>query len=291
VTLQEALKTKNLAEMRGISADKIVSAAQIGGVRATQIVDGYFLPDSVENIFKAGKQNDAVILTGSTAKDIGTTVPIRSAKTLAEYKALATQMYGDKAPELLALYPANDDAEAARQAEEIGRNSGFSLGARAWARAQTRTGREAAYLFILSRVQPFTPDVTFSDFNPSTAGAYHMGDVPYWLGTYEAFNLFRRTRDWTAWDRELSNDMQDVIVAFAKNGNPSTRAAQFTRYAPDHETRVDFGDTIKLETLYTKGMDFLEDTPAATPGRSRGGRGGRGTAITSSSGAGPASRR
>jgi para-nitrobenzyl esterase len=291
VALQGALKAKSLAEMRGISADKIVSAAQTGGVRATQIVDGYFLPDSVENIFTTGKQNDAAILTGSTAKDIGTTVPIRSAKTLTEYKALATQMYGDKVTELLALYPATTDAEAVRQAEEIGRNSGFTLGARAWARAQTRTGKEAAYLFILSRVQPFTPDVTFSDFNPSTAGAYHMGDVPYWLGTYEAFNLFRRTRDWTAWDRELSDDMQDVVVAFANNGNPSTRAVQFTRYAPGHETRVDFGDTIKVETLNTRGMDFLENTPAATTGRGRGGRGGRGTTITSSSGAALASRR
>ena len=29
------------------------------------------------------------------------------------------------------------------------------------------------------------------DFKPENAGAYHMGDVPYFLGTYEAFNQFR----------------------------------------------------------------------------------------------------
>jgi para-nitrobenzyl esterase len=161
------------------------------------------------------------------------------------------------------------------QAEEVGRNSGFTLGARTWAREQTRTGKEPAYLFMLSRVQPFTAGVTFSDFNPAAAGAYHMGDVPYWLGTYEAFNLFRRTRDWSALDRDLSNVMQDVVVAFAKTGNPSTRAAQFTPYAPDNETRVDFGDVIKVEKLNTRGMDFLETNAAAAgAGRGRGGRGG-----------------
>lgn len=273
--LQEALKVKSLAEMRGFSSDKIVAAAQTGAIRASQIVDGYFLPDSVDAIFKAGKQHDAAILTGSTARDIGTTPPIRGAKTLAEYKALAAQMYGDKAADLLALYPATTDAEAMQRAEEIGRNSGFTLAARTWAREQTRTGRAPAYLYILSRVQPFTPGVTFSDFNPATAGAYHMGDVPYFLGTYDAFNLFRRTRDWSAWDRDLSNAMQDVVVAFAKTGNPSTRAAQFTRYRPESETRVDFGDVIKVEQLYTRGMDFLETTPAAAgAGRGRGGRGG-----------------
>jgi para-nitrobenzyl esterase len=127
---------------------------------------------------------------------------------------------------------------------------------------------------MLSRVQPFTPGATFSDFNPATAGAYHMGDVPYFLGTYEAFNLFRRTRDWTAWDRELSSAMQEVVVAFARTGNPSTRAVQFKVYAPDDETRVDFGDTIKVERLNTKGMDFLETTPAAPGATGRGGRGG-----------------
>jgi len=275
--LQEALKATSLADMRSFSSDKVMTAAQAASVRASQIVDGYFLPDTVDGIFKSGKQNDVAVLTGSTARDIGTTVPIRAAKTVTEFKALATQMYGDKATELLALYPAATDADAMRQAEEIGRNSGFTLGARAWAREQTRTGREPAYLFIVSRVQPFTPGVTFSDFNPATAGAYHMGDVPYFLGTYEAFNLFRRTRDWTAWDRELSNALQDVVVAFARTGNPSTRVVQLTRYALDNETRVDFGDSIEVEKLNTKALNFLETTPAApAPGGRGRGRGGGG---------------
>jgi len=264
--LQNALKVRSLAEMRGFSSDKVVAAAQAGAIRASQIVDGYFLPESVDAIFRAGRQNDVAVLTGSTARDIGTTVPIRAAKTLAEYQSQAKQMYGDKAAELLALYPAATDAEAAKQAEEIGRNSGFTIGARAWARAQTRTGKEPAYLFLVSRVQPFTPGVKFSDFTAETAGAYHMGDVPYFLGTYEAFNLFRRTRDWTRWDRELSHAMQDVVVSFAKTGNPSTTAVPFPRYSPDKELRVDFGETIQVEPLRSKGLDFIETTPAATGG-------------------------
>lgn len=261
--LQAAMKVGSLEAMRGFSSDKVVAAAQAAGVRPMPIVDGYYLPEPVEEIFKQGKQNDVAVLTGSTAKDIGTTPPIRSAKTLAEYKALAAKSYGDKAAEFLKLYPAQDDAEAVKQAEEVGENSGFTIGARDWVRAQTKTGKQPAYLFMVSRVQPFTPGVKFSDFNQATAGAYHMSDVPYWLGTYETFNLFRRTRDWTAWDRELSNDMQDVVVAFAKTGNPSTRVVQFTRYDPANEMRMNFGDKIANEKLYTKGMDFLEANPVA----------------------------
>jgi para-nitrobenzyl esterase len=91
----------------------------------------------------------------------------------------------------------------------------------------------------------------------TTAGAYHTSDVPYWLGTYNAFNLIRRTRDWTAWDRELSSDMQDVIVEFAKKGNPSTSTVKFTAYDPANEVRVIFGDKITDEKLDSKVMDFL----------------------------------
>ncbi len=271
VKLQEALKAKSVDELRGYSSDKIATAAQEAGVRAGPDIDGYYLPESVDAIFAAGKQNDVAVVTGSTADDIGTTPAIRRAKTVEEYNALAKQMYGDKAAELLRLYPAKTDAEAQKQADQIGRNSGFGTGARNWVKAQTRTGTQPAYLFMVSRVQPFTPGVTFSDFDPSTAGAYHMGDVPYFLGTYEAFNMFRKTRDWTQLDRDLSEKMQNVIVAFAKTGNPSTDAVKFTRYSPTNEMRVDFGDTITNEKLNSKGMDFIANTPVL-PAPGRGGR-------------------
>lgn len=273
VKLQEVLKARSWNDLRGISSDKIMAAAQQAGVRASPSVDGYYLPEPVDAIFAAGKQNDVAVLTGHTANDIGTTPIIRGAKTVAEYEAAARLMYGDKADAFLKLYPAKTDAEAARQADEVGRNSGFGMGARNWARAQTKTGKQPAFLYILSRVQPFTPGVVFSDFNPATAGAYHMGDVPYFLGTYDAFNLFRTTRNWTAWDKELSNDLQDVIVTFAKTGSPNTAAVRFTRYDPANEMRIDFGDTIRNEKLYTAGLDFIDTVPAA-PGPGRGGRGG-----------------
>src|SRR6185312_1025751 len=206
-------------------------------------------------------QSDVAVLTGSTANDIGTTPPIRKAASLAQYEELARQMFGARSEEFLKLYPARSDSQALAQADQEGRNSGFALGARNWARAQTRTGKQPAYLYLLSRVQPFTPGVSFSDFDPATAGAYHMGDVPYWLGTYDAFNIFRTTRNWTPWDRELSDDMQDVVIAFARSGNPSTAKVKFAPYDPANETRVDFGDSIKTEKLYSKGLDFLNANP------------------------------
>ncbi len=267
VKLQTAMKAANLAEMRYFSSDKVSAIAQQAQVRPGPAIDGYYLPDTPQKIFAAGKQNDVVVVTGSTAKDIGTTPPIRSATSLDTYKASATQMYGDKAGDFLKLWPAKDDATAAKAAEDVGRNSGFAIGARNWAQLQAATGKAPAYLFMVSKVQPFTPGVKFGDFDPATAGAYHMGDVPYFLGTYEAFNLFRPTRNWTPLDRDLSEKMQDLIVAYAKTGVPETPAVKLVKYDPKAEQRVDFGETIRTEKLNAKGMDFILATPAAAPPR------------------------
>lgn len=263
VKLQQAMKATSLAEMRGVSADKIMAVAQQAGVRAGPDVDGYYLPDTVQNIFESGRQADVPVVAGSTSNDIGTSNPVRQARTLADYRRLAVQTYGEKAGQFLELWPAADDAAAARQAEEVGRDSGFGLSGRNWARAQALTGRAPAYLFLVTRVQPFTPGVVFSDFNPATAGAYHMGDVPYFLGTYEAFNLFRTTRNWSDLDRSLSEKMQNVIVAYARTGDPNTADVKFLRNQPNDERRTVFGDTVSLQRLNTPGIEFLAHTPAA----------------------------
>lgn len=270
--LQQALKAASLEEMRAISSDKVFAAAQAAGIQSGPIVDGYLLPEPVVSIFKQGKQSDVPLLTGSTANDIGTTPPMRTATTAEQFRALAAQTYGSDSAELLKLCSVQDDSEARAMAEKIGENSGFAISAREWARAQVATGKQPAYLYLFARVHPFTPGVSFSDMDPKTAGAYHTSDVPYWLGTYNAFNLIRRTRDWTVWDRELSNDMQDVVVEFAKTGTPSTSTVKFTAYDPANEVRVIFGDKITAEKLDSRVMDFLLAHPPAGGRDDRSGR-------------------
>ena len=265
--LQAAMKASSVADMRTFSPDKVQAIAQASGVRAGPDIDGYYLPQTVDAIFAAGRQNDVAVVTGSTANDIGTNPPIRAARNLVAYREAAVRSYAAASTDFLKLWPATDDASATREAEQVGRNSGFALGARNWARLQTATGKQPAYLFMLSRVQPFTPGVAFRDFDPRTAGAYHLGDVPYVLGTYEAFNLFRSTRDWTPYDRQLSNDLQDLVVAYATTGTPTTAEIKLVRYDPKREQRVDFGDAVTTEMLNTAGMDFLFSHPAPPPAR------------------------
>ncbi len=287
IKLQEAMKATSLAALRTFSPDKVVAAAQPAGVRASPVVDGYYLPKLTGEIFAAGQQNDAAIVVGSTANDMGTAIEIRRAANVAEYKAAAEKMYGPNAAKFLELWPAATDADAKKWAEQVATGNGMGLGARTWAKSQAATGKSPVYLFLFSRTQPYVPGIVFADHDPKTAGAYHTGDVPYWLDTEDAFNMFRKTRNWEGYDRELATKMSDVVVAFAKTGNPSTAAVKMPRYSVADEQLVNFGDSIQAVKLNTKGLDFIADTPVipsapagrgGAPGGPAGAPGGRGGA-------------
>jgi para-nitrobenzyl esterase len=98
-----------------------------------------------------------------------------------------------------------------------------------------------------------------------TAGAYHNSDLPFWFGTLDSLNLYRRTRDWTTYDYKLSDQMQDVLVAFARTGNPSTAQVRIPRYDPKREQRLVFGDNgTRAERLNEKQIDFIESHSSAS---------------------------
>jgi para-nitrobenzyl esterase len=265
--LERAMHTTSLTQMRALSSDRLLAIARQAHARAMPDVDGYVLPENPRAIFEAGRQADVPILVGSTANDIGTDIPLRKASTPQQYRDLAATAFGSAVATFLQLWPADSDAAAARRAQEVARDSGFGLAAISWATLQATTGKAPAYVYMFARIPPFAPGVTFSDFDPATAGAYHMSDVPYWLGSYPAFNLFRVTRDWTPLDRSLSEKMQDVIVAFAKTGDPGTADVEFRRFEPGTPWRTVFGDTVHLQKLNAKGVQFLLEHPPAAVAR------------------------
>jgi len=77
----------------------------------------------------------------------------------------------------------------------------MGLGARTWAKFQTATGKAPAYLFLFQPAPSrMRPESVFADHNPKPRAAYHTGDVPYWLDTQDAFNMFRVTRNWEGYD-------------------------------------------------------------------------------------------
>jgi para-nitrobenzyl esterase len=261
--VQSALGAASLSEMRLFQADKILAIQKdcqlgcAGTISVSPDIDGYFLPDTVPNIFAAGKQNDVATVSGFTRDESSN--DLRTAGNLEGYIAAARKLYGDQADRFLALYPAKTDDEARAMGLRAAREGLVEAGTRNWAIAQRKTGTAPFYMYMFSRVHPFAKDVQFFD-SPQKIGAYHTSDVPYWFGTQDAFNKFRTTRVWTEFDRALSERMLDSLVAFARTGNPSTPATAWPQWMPETEKYLEFGDDTGVREEDRVRMEF--HTPA-----------------------------
>lgn len=225
LALQRALGAASLAELRALPGDRIIGASS---PRAPVVLDRHVVTGRPEDVFAAGRQNDVPILIGFTRDESFRPLPqVNSANDLAS--AVAAR-FPDREAAILAAYR---NADPARAAADIARDATVGRQMALWASAQYRFGRAPVYACLFTRRQPYAPGIVFSDHDPATAGAYHAGDVPYWLRTRAAFNLFRRTRDWQPADADLEREMSDALLAFARTGSPaSPRLGRWPRFDP-----------------------------------------------------------
>jgi len=262
--VQEALKAKSLDDLRQIPADRILAlqeefqvgarggSIRIGGAN----IDSYFLPKSPAQLFAEHRQNDVPAIVGFTHDESSN--DLRAAKNIEEYKAAAKKLYGDAADEFLKLYPASTDAEAREMGRTAAREGLVERGARNWAMQQCASGKSPVYLFLYSRVHPYIPGVKIADQDPATIGAYHTSDVPYWFGTQDALNIIRPTRNWTAYDRDLSAKMTAALIAFANTGDPKSAAVAWPQWTNRNEQLVEFGDRIDVLPMNTARLEFMK---------------------------------
>jgi para-nitrobenzyl esterase len=257
--------------MRDLPADRILAqqaesqvGANVQGVRTPPLIDGYFTVADKDAMLAAHSMNDVPILVGSNDDDLDAgQSPLTRARTVGEFQSVAREMYGSAAEEFLRLFPVKTDADVRDVAHAAARENGMLKASRACAQAQAKYNKSATYVTLFSHKHPYAPDLVLADQDPKTIGAYHTADVPYWFGTFDAFNLFRPTRNWADYDRQLSRTMLQSLIAFARNGSPDTAGLKWPAWSNRHERLLVFGDSVRVERLETKRMDWLASHPPA----------------------------
>lgn len=269
--VQAQLEAADLDGMRQVPADRILAlqdefqlGRRVQGLRTGGVVDGYFMPDTKAAILAAGGAADIPIIASFTRDEAN--IALKTATTVAEYTATARTLFGDHAAQFLELYPVATAADIRTVAQEAANDAAGLLNSRTCASLQAQHHTSPAFVSVFSRQHPYAPGVRIADQDTATVGAYHTSEVPYYLGTQDAYNLFRPTRVWTEWDRQLSETLTASLIAFALTGNPSTPQASWPAWSAADERYIDFGDAIAIRSVNRARIDFMAaHRPAPAP--------------------------
>jgi para-nitrobenzyl esterase len=244
VKFAQGLGAASIADLRAKSADDLNKAP--GGYSGPN-VDGWFLPDEVEAIYAAGKQNDVPTLVGSNA-DEGTLFTPPSVKA-DSFRQLASRRFGADSEAYLKLYPFTSDQEARSAQAASMRDQTFGWEMRTWARFQTKTGKSKAWLYYFSHVPAgITPAM----------GAQHGAEIAYVFDYPNHKNA--PDSPWADYDKKLGDTVSSYWYNFAAKGDPNGKGLpQWPAFRASDEMAMGFGDKIELIAVPNKpALDFLD---------------------------------
>jgi para-nitrobenzyl esterase len=226
------------------------------------VLDGYFIDRPLRETLEAHAMTDVPFIASFNKEESQS--PFITALSVDEYRGIARRLYGADADAFLSTYPLERTEDIRATGIRVAREGGLEANSRTCAQLQARHNRSPAFIGLFSRHHAFAQGVHIADYDVPNTGAYHTGDIPFWFGTLDAFNLQRHTRDWTADDYALSAKMMDALIAFAATGNPSTSVVAWPAWKADREVKLEWGGKAPTEVvpINVAGIEWLRAHPA-----------------------------
>lgn len=210
-----AVGTTSLEELRALTADEILDAAWEDHERwgFEPIVDGYYLEESVSDVFEGGRQTKAPLLAGWNLDEKGPGDFLGDAEaTVANYARRAEEKFGDEAEGFLNVYRADDAVEVERAAADYQGDHSIGYGTWKWIETHVATSDVPVYRYRFDQTLPLPKDAP-ADAQPRAA---HAWDIEYVFRVIDSKDL-----PWRTEDRRVSDVMSTYWTNFAKTGNPN----------------------------------------------------------------------
>jgi para-nitrobenzyl esterase len=236
VRFAEKLGAKTLADLRKISADKVLEAtADPAYGRFPLTVDGHFLPGDPVEIFAAGEQARVPLLVGWNSEEMSARAVLGAEEPTREGFAKAVKrLYAEHAEEILKAYPAASDEEVRQAATDLAGDRFIGYSTWKLADLQGRTGGKPVHRYLFSRPRPpMRPEMgaavpglaggvrkgadARANPQPPARGAVHSAEIEYALGNLASNKVYA----WTPEDEKVSQVMQAYFANFVRAGDPN----------------------------------------------------------------------
>ncbi|MGA9118580.1 MAG: carboxylesterase family protein [Bacteroidota bacterium] len=229
VRFAKAKGAASLAALRAMPTADVVAATQ-EEFHFLPIVDGWFLPKSVDEIFAAGEQSDVATLTGWVA-DEGSYNENYGKIAAEELRRQARQQAGAQADRILLLYPTSTQAEAAESQKSFARDMSL-VSMYQWATNRGKTGKTTVYTYLFTHPQPGGTKERYQTF--------HSSELPYVFD-----NLKQSPRPWTAEDMKIAETMSAYWTNFIATGDPNGKGlARWATFKEIPGETMELGDTM-----------------------------------------------
>lgn len=199
--LMQQLGVKSLEALRRIPASRLLAAQ--AKFPALPVVDGYVLPRSAYDLFRAGAQNQVPLLLGWNHDDGFLPFRIPGPE---QYRREIHTRFAALAPQFLKQFPGSNPAQVRESLLALSRDTLFAWQAYTWARMETQRWKDRVYLYRFDRCA----------LGEQQYGAFHTSEVPFVLHNLQAWK-----RPWTRADYQLEDTLSSYWVNFARKGNPN----------------------------------------------------------------------
>ncbi len=212
----ESLGAHSLAGLRAKPAAELLGASlKQELLRFSPTADGYFLTESAAAIYAAGKQSHVPLLAGWNSDEgsfrsfFGKREP-----TAQNFAELVRSGFKSNADAALKLYPAADDEQAKRSAQDLSSDQFIAYSTWKWIELQTTVAKTPVYRYEFDQAPPEPAGAT--DGSAVSQGAYHSAEIEF---VFEA--LPSKKLPWRPEDAKLSDLMSSYWTNFAKTGDPN----------------------------------------------------------------------
>ncbi len=223
---------KSLKDLREMSTKDLFDLyTESGRFGFPVVIDDYFLPKNLLEIFQSKEHADIPLLAGWNSAEIpGMAFMQGKSYTPENYLTRVKATYPTNWDEIMKLYPGSDETEVEYSATALASDGFISYATWKWINLAANHGTKPVYRYLYSKLRPplvntnlssgFAGGTVESDkpsAQPKLIGAPHACEIEYCMGNLNLVKEYAWTKD----DFKTSETMFNYFSNFIKTYNPN----------------------------------------------------------------------